>query len=62
MPRHHSANLDLYSISEEVEDFPAVESTEMCDSGLVIETATEAFYMFYSGGPHGQRERDAGVI
>jgi len=57
MSRRHSPDLDLYSISEEVEDFPAVESTEMRDSGLVIETANQVFYVFYSGGPHEQREQ-----
>jgi len=56
MSHRHSPNLDLYMISEEVEDFPEVESAEMQDGGLIVETADEAFYVFDSGGPHEQIE------
>lgn len=57
MSRRHSSDLDLYLISEEVEDSPAVESVEMRDGGLVVETANQVFYVFDSGGPHEQIEQ-----
>ena len=57
MSRRHSPNLDLYLISEDVEDFPAVESVEMHDGGLIVETANQVFYVFDSGGPHEQIEK-----
>lgn len=52
MSRRHSPDLDLYSISEEVEDLPAVENTELEDDGLTIQTANQALFVFDSGGPH----------
>jgi tRNA1(Val) A37 N6-methylase TrmN6 len=61
MPYRHPPDLDLYLISEELEDFPAVESVEMRDSGLAIETIEEAFYVFDSGGPHEQIEQIPGT-
>lgn len=56
MSHRHSPNLDPYLISEEVEDLPAVEIVEMRDGGLVVETNSQAFHIFDSGGPHGQIE------
>lgn len=51
-----SPNLDLYLISEELEDFPAVKTAEMRSGGLVSHTANQAFYIIDSGGPLGQIE------
>ncbi|ELZ06175.1 N-6 adenine-specific DNA methylase domain-containing protein [Natrialba chahannaoensis JCM 10990] len=54
MSSRHSPNLDLYLLSQEVEDSPAVNAAEMRGGGLVVDTANQAFYIFESGGPHKQ--------
>lgn len=56
MSSRHSPNLDLYLISEEVEEFPAVNTAEMRGGRLVVDTANQTFYIFDSGGPHEQIE------
>jgi len=54
MSSRQPLNIDLYVISEEVEDFTAVKTVEMHSGGLVVNTANQAFYIFESGGPHEQ--------
>jgi len=57
MSHRHSPNIDLYLISEEIEDLSAVETSELDDRGLVVETENQVFFIFDSGGPHEQIEK-----
>lgn len=57
MSRGHYPDLDLYMISEDLEELSEVESTDLRDDGLVIETEGPSFYIFVPDGPREQTKQ-----